>query len=253
MKEPIVSVVIPAYNCAGTIRQAIDSALGQSVGLEIIVVDDCSKDGLDSIMKDYEGNPVISYIKNEKNLGAAASRNKGIALAHGQYIAFLDADDWWTCDKLEKQLCLLQKEKTVLCATARELVSPDGRLTGRVIPVSEKITYQSLLRHNSINCSSVVLKTEVAREFPMQYEEAHEDYIMWLQILKKYGRACAVNEPLLKYRLTNTGKSGSKLKSARMTFKVYRYMGFGYGKSIRCFISYAVHGVWKYLSSARIL
>lgn len=253
MKKPIVSVIIPAYHCAGTIRQAIDSALAQKVDLEVIVIDDCPADGLDSVMKCYEDNPVVFYVKNEVNLGAAASRNRGVALAQGRYVAFLDADDWWTEDKLEKQISLIEKEKTVLCAAARELVSPEGMPTGRVIPVSREITYRDLLRHNSINCSSVLLRTEVAREFPMQCEEAHEDYIMWLRILKKYKRACAVNEPLLKYRLTNTGKSGSKLKSARMTFQVYRYMGFSYGKSICCFVSYAFHGVWKYLSSARML
>lgn len=249
MREPIVSVIMPAYNCAGTIRHAIDSALAQGVALEIIVIDDGSKDGLDSVMKSYADNPVIFYVKNEKNIGAANSRNKGVEMARGEYVAFLDADDWWEKDKLKKQLVCIQRKKTVLCATARELVTPEGKLTGRVIPVEEVITYRDLLRHNSINCSSVLLKTQVAREFPMQCEEAHEDYIMWLQILKKYKKVCAVNEPLLKYRLTNTGKSGNKLKSARMTFMVYRYMGFGYGKSLRCFINYAFHGVWKYFRS----
>ena len=80
----------------------------------------------------------------------------------------------------------------------------------------------------------------------MGHEDSHEDYIMWLQILQKYGFAVAINEPLLKYRLSSTGKSGSKLKSARMTFMVYRYMGFGWLKSCCCFVSYAYHGIRKY-------
>ena len=80
----------------------------------------------------------------------------------------------------------------------------------------------------------------------MEHEDSHEDYIMWLKILQKYKTACGINEPLLNYRLSNTGKSGSKLKSAKMTFKVYRYMGFGIIKSLICFCSYAVHGVLKY-------
>lgn len=80
----------------------------------------------------------------------------------------------------------------------------------------------------------------------MEHEDSHEDYIAWLRLLKKYGQACGINEPLLKYRLSGKGKSGGKLKSARMTFRVYRYMGFGMGKSLICFISYALNGIWKY-------
>lgn len=251
MNKPIISVVMPAYQCAGTIQQAIDSAKKQNVDLEIIVINDCSKDGLDEIMKAYENDPVIFYVKNEKNIGAAASRNRGVALARAPFVAFLDSDDWWEKDKLKKQLKELEKTGCVLCSTARELMTPEGKLTGQVIPVKEKITYRNLLSHNSINCSSVLARTEVLREFPMEYEQAHEDYVTWLKILQKYGTACAVNEPLLKYRLTNTGKSGNKLISAKKTFQVYRYMGFGLIKSGCCFCSYALHGVIKY-GAARV-
>lgn len=247
MKDPIVSVIIPAYHCAGTIRQAIDSALAQEVRLEVIVVDDCSDDGLDHIMEQYSSSPVIFYVRNEHNMGAAASRNKGVALARGKYVAFLDADDWWENGKLKAQIERVEKTGTVLCCTARELVRPDGQLTGRVIPVGEEITYRQLLRHNSINCSSVLVRTEVIRQYPMEHEDSHEDYILWLKILEKYQKACGINEPLLKYRLTGQGKSGSKWNSARMTFRVYRYAGFGRIRSALYFCSYAVHGIWKYL------
>jgi teichuronic acid biosynthesis glycosyltransferase TuaG len=93
------------------------------------------------------------------------------------------------------------------------------------------------------------MKAEVAKAFPMEHEDSHEDYILWLKILQKYGFACAVNEPLLRYRLSNTGKSGSKLHSAKMTFKVYRYMGFGTVSACLLFASYAFHGVMKYALS----
>jgi len=246
MNKPLVSVVMPAYRCADTIGAAIESALSQQVSLELIVVDDCSGENLEEILTDYLQDSSVRLLKNPRNLGAAQSRNRGVEAARGAYVAFLDADDIWAPEKLSKQLELLEKTGLVLCATGRELMTPEGELTGRIIGVKEIITYRDLLKHNSINCSSVLLKTEVAREFPMGHEDSHEDYITWLKILKKYGRACAVNEPLLKYRLSATGKSGSKWKSARMTFKVYRYMGFGIVKSLICFCSYAVHGVWKY-------
>lgn len=249
MNEPLVSVIMPAYKCASTIRAAIDSVLIQNVPLELLVIDDCSPEPLDEALDLYRDEERVRIYRNEQNLGAAASRNRGVALACAPYIAFLDADDIWEPEKLEKQISLLEETGLVLCATGRELMDPNGDLTGRVIPVPERITYRELLKHNCINCSSVVIRTEAAREFPMEHEDAHEDYIMWLRVLQKYQFACGINEPLLKYRLTNTGKSGSKLHSAKMTFRVYRCMGFGLYKSAALFASYAVHGVMKYALS----
>lgn len=260
---PIVSVIIPACNCAATIGRAVDSVLEQGVPLEILVFNDCSPDELDSVMERYGNVRELHYYKNKHRLGAAATRNQGVEMAKGTYIAFLDADDWWDKDKLKKQLARFESAKStsirekdgqekekmaapVLCATARELVTPDGKRTGRVIPVREKVSYRRLLLHNCINCSSVLLRTDVAREFPMLHEDSHEDYITWLQILKKYGPALAVNEPLLKYRLTASGKSGNKLHSAKMTYRAYRYAGFGRVSSAGLFCAYAVNGLMKY-------
>lgn len=241
-----VSVIIPAYRCSSTLRQAIDSALIQEVPLEILVLDDCSGEDIEGIVKEYGEEPRLRYLKNEKNIGAAASRNRGVQLASGDYVAFLDADDWWEPEKLEKQLKLLEETKDVLACTGRRLCSPEGEELGKYIPVKKRITYQDLLRHNSINCSSVLLRRDVAREYPMEHEDSHEDYITWLKILQEYKTASGIDEPLLNYRLTSKGKSGNKLKSAGMTFKVYRYMGFGMGRSLCCFISYALNGIWKY-------
>lgn len=245
--RPLVSVVIPVHNGAATLPAALDSALEQDVPLEILVVDDCSADGIERVKEQYAGDPRIRWIRNRENLGAAKSRNKGVEKARGNYVAFLDSDDFWAEDKLKKQLAVMEREKCVLCSTARELVTPDGRLTGKVIGVKRRITYRDLLRHNSINCSSVLLLRSAALEFPMEHEDSHEDYITWLKLLKKYGFAAGINEPLLKYRLSNSGKSGSKARSAAMTFRAYRYLGFGWGKSLLCFASYAVHGAGKYL------
>ena len=250
MNKPLVSVVMPAYRCADTIGAAIESVLCQNVDLELIIVDDCSPEDLEGALAPWREDPRVIYLKNEENLGAAASRNLAVDHARGEYVAFLDSDDIWAPGKLEKQLKLLEETGLVLCCTARELMTPEGKRTGRVIPVMERISYRELMKHNSINCSSVLMKTHVAREFPMCHEDSHEDYIMWLMVLRKYEFACGINEPLLQYRLSATGKSGSKLKSAGMTFKVYRYMGFGLGKSLVLFASYALHGVAKYALSS---
>lgn len=252
MNDLLVSVVIPAYNSAKHISNAIDSALSQDVALEVIVIDDCSSDDLDKVMSKYASIPNVVYLKNDNNIGAAGTRNKGVSIAKGEYIAFLDADDYWCSGKLKKQLELIKTTGCVLCATGRELIDSDGNPTGKTIPVKEIITYKDLLKHNSINCSSVLIKTEVAREFPMHSDDCHEDYIMWLEVLQKYQKACGINEPILKYRLSNTGKSGNKFKSAKMTFMVYRKMGFGWFKSIKCFLSYMFNGIKKYFFGVRI-
>ena len=248
-RQPLISVIIPAYNCAATLGRAIDSALMQDPPLEVLVLDN-SEPGLhDQVMERYRDDERVRYFHNEKNLGASGSRNRGVSYARGKYVAFLDSDDWWSEGKLKAQLKCMEEKNVVLCSTARELAAPDGTLTGRIIPVRTDITYTDLLRHNCINCSSVMLLTSVAREFPMTCEDSHEDYITWLKILKKYKRAAAINEPMLKYTLSASGKSGSKLHSAGMTYKVYRYSGFGRLASSGLFIVYALNGVYKYLMS----
>ncbi len=247
MRDVLVSVIIPAYNCAKTVRKAIDSALLQDVSLEVLVLNDRSKEPLEDAMQPYEDDPRVRYIVNEKNLGAAETRNRGVKLAKGEYIAFLDADDYWAEGKLKKQLALMEKTGCVLCSTARELMQPDGTLSGYTMSVPERFTFKSLCKGNVINCSSVLIRRDVALEFPMEHEDCHEDYLMWLRVLKKYGEGCAVNEPLLKYRVSNTGKSGSKLHSSLLAWRTYRYMGFNLFRSVYYFVNYAFGGVKKYL------
>lgn len=250
-QQPMVSVVIPAYRCAETLPLSIDSALAQDVPVEVLVIDDSPDAPVASVMEQYKNDPRVVYLSNEHNMGAAATRNRGIGIARAPFVAFLDADDIWRKGKLKKQLDALECTGYVLCCTARELMTPEGVFTGKIIPVRKDISYKDLLKHNCINCSSVLIRTDVIRKYPMGNEDSHEDYITWLRVLRDHGNACGIDEPLLQYRLSNTGKSGSKLKSARMTFMVYRYMGFSVGKSILCFCSYAIHGVMKYVFTKR--
>ena len=244
--EPLVSVIMPAYRCAATIGSAVRSALVQDVPLELIIVEDCSGEDLSQVLDFCRDDERVTLVTNDCNLGAAGSRNRGVQMAKGKYIAFLDADDQWVPGKLRRQLEVLENSDAVLCCTARELMTPEWESTGKIISVAETITYRDLLKHNPIACSSVMIRTEAAREFPMEHADSHEDYIMWLKVLRKYQKAKGINEPMLRYRLSNTGKSGSKFHSAKMTFMVYRYMGFSLPKSLLCFCSYAFHGVKKY-------
>lgn len=246
-RKPLVSVVIPVYNGSRTIASTISSVLKQGVPLEIIIVDDHSNDDLTEALAPFMGNPCVRLIRNTENLGVAQSRNKGVQAAAGRYVAFVDCDDWWEDDKLKRQLLLLKKTGYVLCASARRLVKPDGTKTKRVIPVRPVIRERDLLFQNPITCSSVVVRRDVAMQFPMAHDECHEDYLTWFEILKTYHAVCAVNLPLVNYRLSEAGKSGNKLKSALMTYRTYRCMGFGPLKSAACFAGYAFNGVRKYL------
>lgn len=245
-----VSVIIPAYNSEKTLETAIQSALSQKeVEVEVIVVDDASKDATEQLVRKFQDDSRVVYLKNATNQGVAASRNLGVRTAKADYVAFLDSDDFWKEDKLIKQLSMMKKKKAVLCSAGRELMTPKGEKTGKIMETKEDITYKMMLHQNHINCSAVLLLRKVALEFPMEKDEVHEDYLTWLKILKKYKRACAVNEPLLVYRLSTTGKSGNKLHSAKLTYGVYRHMGFGIAKSLICFCCYAFCGVWKYLKA----
>ncbi len=246
MEDILVSVVMPAYNCTAYIDAALESALCQEVPLEIIVVNDCSQDDLDAVMAAYADNPAIRYVKNEKNLGVAETRNRGIDLARGKYIAFLDADDIWAKGKLKRQLALMQQEDVVITSTARELMDPDGTLSGYMIPVKTDYSFTDICKQNHLNCSSVVMLAAVAKEFHMHHDDGHEDYLMWLQVLRKYGRGCAINEPLLKYRISNSGKSGNKWNSAKMTYRTYRYIGFNRLQCLYYFLCYMFYGTRKY-------
>ena len=237
MEKPLVSVVMPVYNGEKYIQKAVDSVLAQEVSLELIIIDDGSTDRTEEVLEKYKNHEEIRCLKNKKNTGVSGSRNRGVKEARGTYVAFLDADDWWEKDKLKKQIALLEETGCVLCSTGRELVQPDGRSAGKYIPVKEKITYRELLKHNSINCSSVLVRRDVIIRFPMEHDDSHEDYITWLKILKEYHYAAGINEPLLKYRLSVGGKSRNKLKSAIMTYRVYRYMRFGAPKSAALFVS----------------
>ena len=129
----------------------------------------------------------IIRLLSSKNHNPSELRGDAVDMSEGEYVAFLDADDYWYGPKMEAQLALMEQTKAVLSSTARELLKSDGTETGHIIPIMDKITYKDLLKHNSLSCSAVIAKREVLLEFPMEHEDSHEDYITWLKIVKKYG------------------------------------------------------------------
>lgn len=243
--SPIVSVIIPSYNHGIYIKKAIDSVLEQEIACEIIIIDDASDDNTYDLVKPYISNRV-QYIKNIKNMGVAASRNIGIEQAKGKYIAFLDSDDWWKKGKLKAQVKVLEQNKGFLSYTARELFSENSKLNHKIISVPNEVSYSQLLKTNFIACSSVVVRTEIAKKVRMEHDEFHEDYLMWLKILKQYGGAYGVNYPYLNTRLTINGKSRDKRKTFRMTYGVYRCLGINKVVALYYVINHIIRSVFRY-------
>lgn len=277
----MISVIIPIYNTKKYIVEAIISVLEQHTDKEIILIDDASTDGSLEALRDYmEGQEifvrkesheihktlnngkmtllwkgileyegfetVVRAYRNKNNQGVAFSRNAGVKLATGEYIAFLDADDRWKSDKLIKQLALLKKTGACLCNAGRVLINADGTFTQTIIHTPQKITKKMLEKTNYINCSAVVMKRNVALRYPMVHSDVHEDYLTWLKLMKDYRYVVGVDEPLLEYRLSESGKSRNKLHAAKMTYRTYRYAGYGMLKTICMMIAYTLHGLKKY-------
>ncbi|MBR1816069.1 MAG: glycosyltransferase family 2 protein [Lachnospiraceae bacterium] len=252
----MVSIIIPMYNSEKYILDALRSALVQKVEKEIIVIDDCSTDNslrtvLDFIKKKHnilDDKTRILVRKNSKNLGVAKTRNLGVAIARGEYVAYLDADDMWTSGKLARQLEIIERADADICNTSREIVDEDGISRDIVIGCDKLyITLEDMEKTNYINCSSVLAKREIMLKYPMKHDrKAHEDYYTWLMMLKDGVKICNTNEPLLRYRDVRDGKSHNKLKAAAMTFKTYKYAGYGIVKAISMMPSYIIRGVKKH-------
>ena len=249
LENPKVSIITPAHNAEKFLGDAVGSVLRQTYkNWEMFIIDDGSTDDTFACAKNFAtGDSRIRAIKNEQNLGVAATRNRGVEMANGEYIAFLDADDVWCEDKLERQLNCLKKTESDLVYTGARCISDSGEFLDKVFKVPTNIDYASLLRGNDIVCSSVLIKTERIRCFPMQRSDLHEDYICWLSILKEGHIACGINEPLVLYRLTENSKSRSKFKSARMTWEVYKLMSIPLLKRSLYFVAYTAHGIRRYM------
>lgn len=251
MKKPLISIVIPAYNAEKYIAETLDSVMHQTYrNFEVILVNDNSTDCTEEMMNEYaKKDDRIQIYRNDKNGGVAYSRNLGVSKAKGDWIAFLDSDDRWREDKLQKQVDLLLKEdgKPIILYTASSFVDENNEMSDYVLEVPLMIGYKELLKQNVISCSSVLIKKEVVESMKMEKDEVHEDFLLWLKVLKTY-QACAygINEPLLIYRISKNSKSGNKIKAAQMTYRVYQYMGLNLIQRFYYMCHYIIRSLKKY-------
>lgn len=222
MTEGLVSVVIPVYNVEKFIENTIRSVLAQTYrNIEILLIDDCSPDNSAKIIKNMAAdNPEIRYYKLKKNSGAAVARNKGIELAQGQYIAFLDSDDMWKPEKLHKELELLKRTGGEFAFTAIEMIDESGEVVKGKRKVKEKVDYKFLLSNTMIATSSVLLDISKIGKFQMPLIRSGQDYATWLMLLRNGRIAYGIDEALTQYRRTEGSLSSKKTKNWKKVWNI---------------------------------
>lgn len=245
---PTISIITPVYNSEKLISETIESVLSQTYkDFEMIIIDDCSKDNSSKIIKKYCNiDPRIKYHNLNKNSGAAVARNKGIDLAIGKYICFLDSDDLWTKTKLEEQLDFMKRKDVGFSFTGYSFIDEEGNDLNKVIKVPKEIDYDELLKNTIIGCLTVMIDREKIGDFRMPLVRAGQDTATWLAILRKGYIAYGLQKPLAKYRIVKGSISYGKIKSLRRTWNTYRNLEkLSLSKSIYVFIFYVFNAIKK--------
>jgi len=240
-----VSIVMPCYNSEKYVRDSILSVVGQTYSdWELLVVDDCSTDKSIEVIEPFLEDNRIKLFRNATNRGPVFSRNFAMENASGEIIAFLDSDDRWYDNKLEKQIALYERAPdTAMVYADYEHIDAKGEQTGKVLIAPESVGYKDILKTCSIGCLTATYNRKLLgkRYF---IEHGHEDYILWLSILKQGYLALNVGEVLAQYRITNDSISANKFRAAGWQWSIYRNIEkLGLLKSLWYFSTYFLYGV----------
>lgn len=187
---PEVSIIMPAFNAERHIKAAVNSALSQSLkDFELIIIDDCSSDSTYDIIKQFsELDDRIKHVKNKKNYGAALSRNKALDMASGRYFAFLDADDIWDNDKLERQISFMKKHDLDFVYTNYRIIDTVGNYRATIVCPGVLNRYKMLFS-NFIGNSTVVIAAAFVGEKRQRDIYCRNDYFFWLDLLVDNAKA----------------------------------------------------------------
>lgn len=254
MKEGLVSIITPVYNAEEFIVETIESVQAQTFkDWELLLVDDCSKDSSGKLIEaKAKGDDRIKYIKLEKNSGAAVTRNIGLSEAQGRYVAFLDSDDIWKPEKLEKQLAFLDDREVAFCFTSYRYTNSDGSPTSKVARAPEKIDYNGLLKNTIIGCSTVLIDRELMGDFMMTNVRRGQDTATWLHLLKRVDYAYGIYEDLVWYRIVKESLSHNKFNAIKRTWNTYRNIEkLSLWKASYVFIFYAYNAAKKRLKKEK--
>lgn len=223
---PIVSVVTASFNCADYILETYESIRAQTfTDWEWIVVDDGSTDNscllIERIVSDDRR---VRLLRNSQNEGSARSRNRGIDASQGEFIAFVDSDDMWAPDKIEKQLSFF-RAGIDFTFTGYRIVDDEGADTGKRIDssVPGTFSYEDMLaKKATLGCSTVMIRRSAIGELRMPELRTAQDYAFWLKLLRTGMRAHLLPETLASYRIRPGSLSRNKFRKAKQQWKIYR-------------------------------
>ncbi len=224
MEAGLVSIITPTYNCAEFIGETIDSVQSQTyISWEMIIVDDCSTDNTKEIVEKYSKNDKrIKYYCMISQSGAAKARTRAMQLAQGEYIAFLDSDDLWISDKLEKQLTFMKQHDVAFTCTAYEQIDEEGKLLNRIVKTVPKVNYNRVLLDCPIGNSTVMYSVKKMGKFEVPNIRKRNDDALWLQMLKKEEYIYGMRNVLMRYRIRQNSISSNKLKLIKYHWILYR-------------------------------
>ena len=222
---PLVSVIMPAYNCGNFIAQAIQSVINQSIpDWELLVVDDCSTDDTVEVVRRLAAQDArVRFASLSQNGGPAEARNAAMRRASGRYVAFLDSDDLWETDKLERQIAFMERIGAKFSATAYDQIDESGKPLPTVCLPPHRTNYRKmLLLSNPIGNSTVMYDQQALGRFEVPPIHRRNDFALWLKILKKTPCCMGMDDILTHYRVRGSSVSSNKLAQARYHWQLYR-------------------------------
>jgi teichuronic acid biosynthesis glycosyltransferase TuaG len=240
MEKPLVSVIIPTFNSEKYISDTIISVQNQTYqNWEILLVDDGSNDETQTIITSFLTDKRIQFYPLEKNSGTGVARNFALEKANGKYISFLDADDLWKSDKLEKQINFMQTNYLPFTFSFYDCIDEQGKSLNRRIEAPRNLLYLQLFFCNYVGNLTGIYDAEYFGKISISNIRKRQDWMHWLTILKKIKTAKPVPESLAIYRIRENSLSTSKMALIQYNFAVYRqFHGFNLVVSSLCMIGF---------------
>ena len=224
--ESKVSIIVPVYNAQKYIKETVQSVKNQTyTNWELLLVEDGSTDDTAKVISEMlqkEPDERIKLLPKE-NGGAARARNFGLSKATGRYIAFLDADDLWSAEKLEKQLAFMEEKQAAFCFTGYEFANENGVGNGTVVRVPETLVYKQALQNTTIFTSTVIFDTQKIEKEKLEMPIIKsEDTALWFKVLRTGTVAYGLDENLVRYRRMGGTLSSNKLVAIKRIWNLYR-------------------------------